>query len=235
MELSNHINIFASDADIRFALRDNYLKLSPEDIENKISVFISIKEEKLTSYYDMMQLIINQMLAELEKRREDSHRVIFIIDELARLVSSGKLERLMDAARTLRSRKVVLFLVTQSMESLMSAYSENEVTDLKDNCAYTVVLSAHSPKTQKMIQNWCGTYKDKRTSWSGDYFNRTAHYSYEEKNIVEPSDLMSLPLSGDLILISPYGYNRISKTPYYSDKILKQLADEVKNYNEIFK
>ena len=234
MELSNHINIFAADADIRFALRDNYLKLSPRDLENQISVYISIREEKLTSYYDVMQLIINQMLAELERRPENSHRVLFIIDELARLVSAGKLERLMDAARTLRSRKVVLFLITQSMESLMTAFNEHEVTDLKDNCAYTVVLSAHSMKTQKMIQNWCGTYQEKRTSWSGGLFDGNTQYTYEEKSVVSPGDLMQLQLSGDLILISPYGYNRIKKTPYYLDRQLKLLADNVAQYNQIF-
>lgn len=33
-------------------------------------------------------------------------------------------------------------------------------------------------------------------------------------------------------MVCPYGYFRIQKTPYYKDKILKKLADEVAEYNK---
>lgn len=97
-----------------------------------------------------MQLIINQTLSQLEKRPEDSEPVIFVIDELPRILSAGKLDRLLDGARTLRSRKVCLFLITQSTEALMSAFTENEVADLISNCPYVIVLSASSSKTQNL-------------------------------------------------------------------------------------
>lgn len=224
MELANHINIFAADSDIRYAFRENSHVISPRNLEEKDSIFVSIKEEKLTAYYDVLQLIINQMLAELEKRKEDNHRILFIIDELPRILSAGKIERLMDAARTLRSRNVTLYMVTQSVEALMCAFSENEVIDLISNCPYIVVLSATSSKTQQMIQNWCGKYEEKKVGWNGSFFNRTEHVSFEEKYIVTPDDLMYLQSTGEEILISPYGYYRIKKCPYYSDKIFCRLV-----------
>jgi len=234
-EMNNHIVIFANDQDIRYAFKDNGRKVNPTMLE-KGSIYLSIREEKLTSYYDVMQLIINQTLAQLEKRPEDSKKqIIFVIDELPRILSAGKIDRLLDGARTLRSKKVCLFFITQSTEALMSAFTENEVADLISNCPYIVVLSASSTKTQKSVCSWCGKYKARKQSWSGSGKDRNVSVSYEEKDIVEPSDLLTLPNTGEAILISPYGYSRIKKVPYYEDKILKPMADEIIAYNKNIK
>lgn len=233
-EMNNHIVIFANDQDIRYAFKDNPNRIHPRMLDEKerCSVYLSIKEEKLSAYYDVMQLIINQTLAQLEKRPEDSEPVIFVIDELPRILSAGKLDRLLDGARTLRSRKVCLFLITQSTEALMSAFTENEVADLISNCPYIIVLSASSAKTQRSVCSWCGKYKVRKTSWSGGSEKRKTTVSFEEKDIVEPSDLMTLKNTGEAILITPYGYSRVKKVPYYEDKLLKPMAEEIVKYNK---
>lgn len=232
-ELSNCIVTFSNDMDIRYAFKENCCKLNPLKLEEGCSIYLVIKEEKLSAYYNVLQLILNQTLSQLEKRPENSDPIIFIIDELPRLLSAGKLERLLDGARTLRSRRVCLFLITQSTEALMSAYSENEVADLISNCPYIVVLSASSSKTQKSVCDWCGKYRVRKTSWSGSGKNRRLSVSYEEKNIVEPSDLMTLKNTGEAILISPYGYGRVKKVPYYQDENLCPKQESIMRNNKI--
>ena len=224
-EMASNIIVFANDQDIRYALKHNSLKCSPVDLENGNSIYVVIREDKLTAYNQVLQLIINQTLNALEKRPEKSVPILFLIDELPRILSAGKIERLLDASRTLRSRNVRLILVTQSVEALMTVYSENEVVDLISNCNYKIVLDASSQKTQHLIREWCGTYRELKKTWTGAV-------SFEEKPIVEGSDLMTLAQTGEAILICPYGYFRIQKTPYYKDKILKKLADEVAEYNK---
>lgn len=231
-EVINHIIIFANDNDVRYALRDNPSKISPLLLEQNKSIFVVIKEEKLTAYYDLLQLVINQTLAQLEKRAEDSKPIYFIIDELPRLLSAGKIDRLLDAGRTLRSREVKMILISQSVDAIMSAYSENEANDLISNCAYILVLSATTSKTQKQIIDWCGKYKEQKMSWNGEGKNRKASVSFNEHDMVDGSDLMTLVGSGDAILISPYGYNRIKKVPYYKDKYLAPLSKECVDSNK---
>lgn len=231
-EMNNHIVIFANDQDIRYAFKDNGCKINPHMLEEGYSIYLSIKEEKLSAYYDVIQLIINQTLAELEKRPEDSEPIIMCIDELPRILSAGKLDRLLDGARTLRSRKVCLFLITQSTEALMSAFTENEVADLISNCPYIIVLSASSSKTQKSVCAWCGKYKVRKQSWSGSGKDMKTSVSYDEKDIVETSDLMTLKNTGEAILITPFGYSRVKKVPWYEDKILKPKAEEIIKYNK---
>jgi len=231
-EMNNHIVIFANDQDIRYAFKDNGCKLNPRKLEDGCSIYLSIREEKLSAYYDVMQLIINQTLAELEKRPENSEPIIFCIDELPRILSAGKLDRLLDGAKTLRSRNVCLFLITQSTEALMSAFTENEVADLISNCPYIIVLSASSSKTQRAVCDWCGKYKVRKQSWNGAGSDLKTSVAYDEKDIVEPADLMTLKNTGEAILITPYGYLRVEKVPWYQDKFLKPKAEETINHNQ---
>lgn len=234
-ELKNHILIFATDQDIRYSFKENALKICPARLNEGYSIFIRIKEEKLSTYYDVLQLIVNQTLSEMERRQEDSEPVVFLLDELPRLCSEGKLHKLLDSTHTLRSRRVTLVLITQSTTALMSAYTENEVSDIMSNMPYKIILSASDRKTQQDIINWCGKYRQRRQSWNASGNGHKTSVAYEEKNIVEPSDLMTLQNTGEAILISPYGYNRIRKVPYYADPYIKPLADEVKNYNQSLK
>lgn len=165
-EMASNIIVFANDQDIRYALKHNSLKCSPVDLENSNSIYVVIREDKLTAYNQVLQLIINQTLNALEKRPEKSEPILFLIDELPRILSAGKIERLLDASRTLRSRNVRLILVTQSVEALMVVYSENEVVDLISNCNYKIILDASSQKTQHTISEWCGNYKEKKKIWN---------------------------------------------------------------------
>ncbi len=123
-------------------------------------------------------------------------------------------------------------MVMQSLEGMLSAYSETTLMDLLSNCNYKIILDASSSKTIKMVSEWCGNYRSKHKSWDGTGKNRKVSVSFEDKPIVESSDLMTLSGTGDLILISPHGYNRIQKAFYFKDPYLAKLAESVKAYND---
>ena len=232
-EITLHLTIFATDQNIHYAFKENPLKMNPNMLNEGKHIYLSIQEDKLTAYYDVLQLILNQTLSELEQRKEDSDPILFIIDELPRILSQGKLDRLLDGARTLRSRKVSLILVTQSVDALLSAYRESEVDDLISNCAYTAVLSATSKKTQDKIISWSGQYTERRTSYNqGKGASSHRSISYEQRNIVEAEDLVTLSDSGELILITPKGYSRIKKSPYYKIRQLNDRSKEIENFNQ---
>ncbi len=225
-EMLNHLLTFVNDQNIRYAFKDNPSKLNPKMLEERKSIYLTIKEERLSSYFEILRLILNQVFYVLERRPEGSDPIIMCIDELPRILSAGKLDRLLDGARTLRSRNVHLLLITQSTEALMTAYTENEVTDLISNTPYIVVLSANSPKTQKAICDWVGKFKVRKQSWSLDSDKTRTTISYDEKDILDKSELMTLQNSGEGILISPYGYNRFKKEPWYENEQFKQIVQE---------
>lgn len=232
-EVTMHLTIFATDQNIHYAFKENPLKMNPDMLNHGKHIYLSIQENKLTAYYDVLQLILNQTLSELEGRKEEEEPILFIIDELPRILSQGKLDRLLDGARTLRSRKVSLILVTQSVDALLSAYRESEVDDLISNCAYVAVLSATSKKTQDKIISWSGKYTERKNSYNqGKGASNHRSISYEKRNIVESEDLVTLPDTGELILITPKGYSRIKKASYYKIPQLRDRSADIETFNQ---
>ncbi len=169
-------------------------------------------------------MVLNQTFYELEQRPENANPVLFIIDELPRILSAGKIERLLDGAKTLRSRKVTLYLIIQSVEALMSAYSENQAMDLISNCLYIMILDATSTKTQKMIVEWAGKYLHRKKSWNSGGSKSSVSTSFEEKDLVDSADIMQLKQNEKVMLVSPYGFYIIDKNPYFKDSILSDLS-----------
>lgn len=234
VQMSNALTVFSTDEDIRYAFGSNSRKISPMILNEGKSIYLVLKDERLDSYSTILQLIINLTLGELMKREENAINPVWVvIDELPRLLSTGRLEKLLTSIKVCRSKRVRLTLVTQSLEALRTAYSENEVIDLLSNCNYKVVLDASSSKTQKMVCEMAGTYKERKLSASHSNKNsRSTTTSYEEKRILKESDLITLAQTGDTVLLTPYGYLRVHKTPYYSDGYFKLLAEKVKRYND---
>ena len=230
-EVSQHLTIFV-DSDVRYCFETNIKKADPEDITEKAhSVFVCIREEKLSAYYDVLQLIINQVLSALERREEDAKPCAVVIDELPRLVSQGKIERLMDAVHTLRSRKVTLVMVTQSLEALETAYTRQQVADMVANCGYIACLDVKSQETAKTICSLAGTYKETERSWSGEGPKQKVTISYKDQDILTPADLSQLINKKEIVLITPYGYAMAAKTPYYKDPWFAKKAEKIKKYN----
>ena len=225
-ELNNHLLLFANDQDIRFALRDNPNKANPEMLNTGYSIYLAIQESKLTTYYDFFQLVLNQVFYEMEQRPENAEPVLFILDELPRILSAGKIERLLDGAKTLRSRKVTLYLIIQSVEALMTAYKESQATDLISNCMYIMILDANSIKTQKMIIEWAGKYLHRKKSWNSGSSKSSVSISFEEKNLIDSTDIMQLKDKKKIMLVSPYGFYIIDKNPYYIDPLLSVRSEE---------
>lgn len=234
-EMNNHLALFANDVNVRYALRDNPVKATPRMLNDGYSIYLAIQEHQLSSYYDLLQLVLNQTFFELEQRPENASPVLFIIDELPRILSAGRIERLLDGAKTLRSRKVTLYLVIQSVEALTSAYSESQAMDLISNCPYTLVLDATSTKTQKMVVEWSGKYVSRKKNWNHTASKTSINTSFEEKNLIDAGDIMQLRKRKQAMLVSPYGFFFIDKTPYFLDPVLSKLSAECVACNESIK
>lgn len=231
-EMCSHLSLFANDRNVRYALRDNPVKATPKMLNDGYSIYLAVREHQLSSYYDFLQLVLNQTFFELEQRPENAQPVLYILDELPRLLSAGRLERLLDGSKTLRSRKVTLYLVIQSFEALTSAYSESQALDLISNSPFILVLDAASTKTQKMVVEWAGKYTARKKSWNHAASKTSTSTSFEEKNLVGAGDIMMLRQKKQAMLVSPYGFYFIDKAPYYQDPVLSKLSAECIACNE---
>lgn len=236
--LGNKLTLFSNDVDLRYWLKTNPRRCTPYTVfKEHRSIYITLREEKLEVYAGLLKLLIDQLLREAERQPDISggsgENVLFVIDELPRILQSGKLNSLLSGTKTLRSKGVVLIMVTQSYSALQQSYSRQEVDDLINNCEYVACLSAKDPATAKMISAWCGKYLERSISRQ-DGKNRSSNTSFSEHSILTESDLLRLQESGEMILISPHGWNRIKKVPYFTDKYFKKLSDEIQKSNDSY-
>lgn len=231
--LSTALYVFAMDADLRYALCSNPNKLSLDVLGQGKSVFIVIPESRFDELATFLHLITNQAIKWGESRDERKvlNPIWFCLDEAPRILEAGKINSLLTGIRVLRSKKISIFITSQGISSL-SAYSKEEREAIISNVRL-IILDVRSAAEQKEITQMIGKYSERKVTWSGTSFARKQSISYEKRDIVEPSDLVTLPKCGkygECILLSEYGYLRFKKVPYYV--LFKERAEKIRKYND---
>lgn len=234
VELTTNLSVFGSKSDIKYCFRDNPIKASPFTFKENKSVFLAIPEHMLESYKAILRLCTVQTLKEMERRPDASGKevknkpMIILIDEFARL---GRMEGIFNALATLASKKISVILAFQSLAQCEVIYSKEETRVLMDNCRVKVICEVSDSQSAKAVQDWCGKYREKKETLSAGK-NRHKTYTYEDKDIVQPNDLITLVNQEEVILIiSGVGYLRPKKCYYFKDSQISKLAQKVRNHN----
>jgi type IV secretion system protein VirD4 len=211
-ELSSNIMVFATDKHIRAALPKKK-NISPQDLEENHDIYLSIPEDKLDQWKLLFTLITNQFLKHFERQPDNSALPIsFLLDELPRL---GKVENVSSALTTLRSKKITICLIIQSLAQLDALYGSAQRRVILDNCAYKAVLNASDAKTQEYFSRLVGTQGITRQGESTNYEpengeerSYTVSNHIVERRIIKPEDFATLK---DVVLITNLGNFRAKK------------------------
>ena len=143
---------------------------------------------------------------------------MFLLDEFPRL---GKVNAMLDGLATLRSKRVSMCLIVQSLAQLDMIYGQNERKVIADTCAYKAILGATDADTQDYFSRLVGTYDKVMTSHgTNDNFlglpmGKSTNTHEVEKRIIKPEEFGTLH---DIVLLTPHGMIRVDKTPYYLNK-----------------
>ena len=119
-EVSRGIVTLVLDDDIVSALsRDK--QITPDDLEFGYDIYLNIPEHLLRQWRNRLSLIVNQFLLFFERRtdKRDLPQILFLLDEFPRL---GKIPFIIDALATLRSKKITICLILQSLAQLDMIY-----------------------------------------------------------------------------------------------------------------
>ncbi|MDR1755141.1 MAG: type IV secretory system conjugative DNA transfer family protein [Eubacterium sp.] len=215
-ELSNNIMVFVTDKDIRNALSQKQT-ISPEDLEMGYDIFLQIPEHLLRQWKNLLTLIVSQFLTHFEKREERSATpILFLLDEFARL---GKMEGIVDGLATLRSKKITICIILQSLAQLDLIYGKESRQVIADTCQYKAILSATDAESQEYFSKLVGTY-EKYKVINSQQFERFTNFkagtsitqTTEEKARIKPEEFATLE---QIVLFSPFGVFKIDKAPYY--------------------
>ena len=236
MNLVNGLSLIATDNTLRFLLREKQEKITPDMVDKGKHIDLVIEDQYLEQYAPILNLAISSCFGHVLKRTENpnNQKVLFVIDELGRLCSTGQLgygsSSLQSFLQIGRSKNGAALLALQSWSALKGVYSEGQLSDMLNNLGYRLVLSGY-PDDQMMVDmvvKSFGTYRERKKSISTGKSNGYS-YNFEEKNIIEAADLLSLPDRNRVILLSPYGAFYLNKCQYFKDSKLKKLSKQLSN------
>ena len=135
--------------------------ITPDDL-NTGDVYIDVPQDKYKIYAPAMAIIITNFLQAFMRRsdvasHEDITPILFLLDEAVQL--NLDFDILSQAMSTLRSKKVSIFLLMQSIAQLEGRYGEAHSREIIDLCAFITVFNAQDPKSRKFFQELVGRRK----------------------------------------------------------------------------
>ena len=205
--------------------------ISPDDLE-EYDVYIDVPQDKYQIYSPCMAIITSNFLQAFQRRKDVAsgqqiRPILMMLDEFIQLKIDFDL--LSQAMSTLRSKKISLFLLLQSVASLENRYGEDQTREIIDLCSYISVFNAQDPKSREYFQKLVGKRKmlKKNTSLSSSSSGQSTNQSSgtnvneEEEFIFHEADFGDLNLKKGKkiihrVLVYAEGkYILGETTPYY--------------------
>lgn len=246
-ELSNSAMVFATDNRVRAAFTESDYMFRCEDLEDH-NVIMVVQEDKLDQWSRAITLVVTQIIRYLERRPEKHSEgynlppVLLMLDEFPRL---GKMDVILNAIATLRSKGVTICLAVQSIAQLDRIYGEKNRQIIVDDCQYKAILNVTDPENQKYFSDMIGTIDVAKKSISethsssfgessgsshSSYLSSDGKQSYSDGKSQSISSSFTVTTSlvrepiifphemaalKDILLLTPEGFCRVNKLPYY--------------------
>lgn len=235
--IGNALQLFSSDANLRYLTREADRKITPELLEQSTSIDLLVEDRDLETYAPILSLAVATCITYLSSparekavTQDPQHsQVMFILDELGRIPEVQGLPSILQIGR---SRGCTVLGCLQSWSSAEDHYGEKVASDMLTNFSYRVFLQAQpESKDVDMAVKAFGKYTEKKKSVNTGK-NKSYSYQFEEKDILQASDLLTLPDKNKVVVLSPYGAYMLSRCQYFRDTRLRKIADQIKNDRE---
>lgn len=195
------------------------------DLE-QANIFLRIPPDKINQWGCAINLMYAQLIRYLERRPEqysaegkNNMQTLLMFDEFPRF---GKLDMIVDAIPTLRSKSVNICLVVQSIAQLDRLYGNDGRRIIFDNCQYQAILRANDAETQDYLCRLIGSAKvlQESASISLKKSGEINGYSIQRTVVREPR-IFSHELSTlkDVLILSPYGSSRVKKKQTFASEL----------------
>lgn len=221
-ELSNKVMVFVTDMKIKESLSHTKNTIKWEEL-NSNNIFMCIAEDKLRQWDGVISLMLTQLIRTLERRPDKYSEegktlppILLLFDEFPRL---GKVEVIQNAIATLRSKGVTICLMMQSITQLDRIYGKESRQIIIDNCQYKAILNVTDPENQKVFSDMAGSIKVGSLSVSINNNDKYKHFQVSESRepLIHPHEFATIE---DVVLITPKGFCRVYKAPYYKKMAL---------------
>ena len=191
-----------------------------------VSLYLVVPPSDISRTKPLVRLLLNQigrrLTEELDSKRR-RHRLLLMLDEFPAL---GRLDFFESALAFMAGYGIRAFLIAQSLNQIEKAYGPNNA--ILDNCHVRVSFATNDERTAKRVSDALGTateirdaknYAGHRLSpWLGHLMVSRQETA---RPLLTPGEVMQLPPSDALVLVSGVHPIRARKARYYEDRRLK--------------
>lgn len=227
-EVTTSIDIFAASSAMDWALAESPRMVTPYDIANTHSIFLSIEQERIVEYGAFIRLfyaqIFHYLIADRENQLTSAQLPVWVLLEEAPLY--GAIPRLDEFLSTCRSKKISVYVVCQSISQLEGTYGKERANTILDDCLVKVVLGVANPETAELFSKMSGQYEEEKTgTQSKGLFKMPASYSYnsERRRRMDPEEFFNLKNRDSVVLFIDGSFMQVKKIKYYEDRQLSAL------------
>ncbi len=188
---------------------------------NPVSLYLVIPPSDISRTKPLVRLVLNQIGRRLTERLEDDrrHQLLMMLDEFPAL---GRLDFFETALAFMAGYGIRAYLIAQSLNQISKAYGENNA--ILDNCHVRIAFAANDERTAKRISDALGTATEQRSmrNYAGHRLAPwLAHVMVSRQEtaraLLTPGEVMQLPASEELVLVSGLAPIRADKLRYYED------------------
>jgi type IV secretion system protein VirD4 len=193
--------------------------------DRPLSLYLVVPPSDISRTKPLVRLILNQIGRRLTERLQavdgrPRRQLLLMLDEFPAL---GRLDFFETTLAFLAGYGVRAFLITQSLNQIVKAYGDNN--SILDNCHVRVAFSTNDERTAKRISDALGTATEQRAmrNYAGHRLAPwLAHVMVSRQEtsrpLLTPGEVMQLPPSDELVLVSGLPPIRALKLRYFEDR-----------------
>jgi type IV secretion system protein VirD4 len=193
--------------------------------DRPVTLYLVVPPSDISRTKPLIRLILNQigrrLTEDLHAKRK--HRILLMLDEFPAL---GRLDFFESQLAFMAGYGIKAFLIAQSLNQIEKTYGQNNA--ILDNCHVRVAFATNDERTAKRVSDALGTATEMRAmkNYAGHRLSPWLGHlmvSRQEtaRPLLTPGELMQLPPSEEVVLVSGSPPVRAEKARYYADPQFK--------------
>ena len=188
-----------------------------------VSLYLVVPPSDISRTKPLVRLILNQIgrrLTEHLGAPASRAQLLMMLDEFPAL---GRLDFFETALAFMAGYGIRAFLIAQSLNQIEKGYGEHN--SILDNCHVRIAFATNDERTAKRISDALGTATEQHTlrNYAGHRLAPwLAHVMVSRQEtsrpLLTPGEVMQLPASDELVLISGFSPIRAKKLRYFEDQ-----------------
>ena len=191
-----------------------------------VTLYLVVPPSDIVRTKPLVRLVLNQIgrrLTEALENEQRRHRLLLMLDEFPAL---GRLDFFESQLAFMAGYGIRSFLIAQSLNQIERAYGPNNA--ILDNCHVRVAFATNDERTAKRVSDALGTATEIRESrnyaghrlspWLGHLMVSRQETA---RPLLTPGEVMQLPPTDEIVLVSGCPPIRARKARYYEDYQLR--------------